>query len=86
MYIYKISVLVKWSYSTVIDTLDMNDPETYNVAAKNFTQALAKVEKLVTSSSKKWKDIDDETGKEITHYPEFIVDVVKVERGAELDG
>lgn len=84
MYIYKITVLVKWSYDESDKDVLVNEAVTYNVAAKNFSQALAKVEKLACHPSKKFKDTQD--GVEVTHYPEYVVDVVSVERGEELDG
>jgi hypothetical protein len=85
MYIYFIKVLVKWSYHQ--SPRDISDGEacSYNVAARNFTQALAKVEKIVLAKTQTWEEVVDE-GKKVTHTPEYIADVLQVSRKEEIDG
>lgn len=85
MYIYNLKVLVKWSYHLSPRDISDGEAEELNVAARNFTQALSKVEKIVTSKTRDWDDVD-ENGKKVHHNPEYIYDVISVTRKEAIDG
>ena len=80
MYIWRITVEVKWSYQGKDEG---GDEEDYTVAAETFEKAMIKVRKLALAKSRKFTDeIENEKH---TYWPTEVADVVKVERGDYLD-
>lgn len=85
MYLYSLSVVVRWNYNGSDDeAIRDNDTTEYCVAAKNFQQAYNKVVKLALAKKNIWNDTID--GVEKTYFPVSVVDVYSSQRGEYIDG
>lgn len=82
MYIWSLTVLVRWSYTCKEDD---GEEEDYTVAARNYAGALTKVNSIALSKSRKFSEMGDD-GLQKIHFPVSVVDIIKLERGEYIDG
>lgn len=84
MYLWKIECIVRWT-SSVVGEDDWEDAEDYTLCARNFTEAVSKLNKLALAKSRTCRDTDD-LGVKVVFKPVEVVDVLKFERGDWFDG
>lgn len=79
IFLWKIGLEVRWDYHEPGE----GNIEEYNVAAKNYQDAISKAAKVALKVSRKWVD-EQEDGTKLTHLPIEVVDVTNIERGELL--